>query len=115
MRTLVVVRICSIGMAALLMVSPLRAQDNRASANPSTVPGTGRFVEIRSYNLKPGRCDRFHRTFLTAALPMLERWKVDVVAYGPSLHDADSYYLMRAYPRVEPRQRRRSEEHTSEL
>src|SRR5712691_1627993 len=34
-------------MAALLMVSPLRAQDNRASANPSTVPGTGRFVEIR--------------------------------------------------------------------
>lgn len=36
---------------------------------------------------------------------MLERWKVDVVAYGPSLHDADSYYLMRAYPSVEPRQR----------
>src|SRR5882762_2369997 len=92
-------------MAALLMVSPLRAQDNRASARPSTAPGTGRFVEIRSYNLKPGTRDRFHRTFLTAALPLLERWKVDVVAYGPSLHDANSYYLMRAYPSVEARQR----------
>ena len=31
---------------------------------------------------------------------MLRRWKVDVVAYGPSLHDSDSYYLMRAFPSV---------------
>ncbi len=36
---------------------------------------------------------------------MLERWKVDVVAYGPSLHDKDSYYLMRAFPSVEDRQK----------
>ena len=35
---------------------------------------------------------------------MLTRWKVDVVGYGPSMHDADSYYLMRAYPSVEARQ-----------
>ena len=35
---------------------------------------------------------------------MLKRWKVDVVAYGPSLHDADSYYLMRAYPSLDDRQ-----------
>lgn len=28
---------------------------------------------------------------------MLQRWKVDVVAHGPSLHDQDSYYLMRRY------------------
>ena len=28
---------------------------------------------------------------------MLKRWNVDVVAYGPSLHDENSYYLMRRY------------------
>lgn len=39
------------------------------------------------------------------ALPMLRRWKVDVVAYGPSLHDADSWYLMRSFSSLEDRQR----------
>lgn len=34
---------------------------------------------------------------MTQALPMLKRWQVDVVAFGPSLHDAESYYLIRAY------------------
>jgi len=28
---------------------------------------------------------------------MLKRWNVDVVAYGPSRHDEDSYYLIRRY------------------
>ena len=55
------------------------------------------FVEIRSYNLKPGTRDRLHQLMAEQALPMLARWYVDVVAYGPSLHDQDSYYLMRAY------------------
>jgi hypothetical protein len=54
-------------------------------------------LEIRSYQLKPGTREEFHRLFLQAALPMLQRWSVDVVAYGPSLHDPDSYYLMRRY------------------
>jgi ketosteroid isomerase-like protein len=49
--------------------------------------------------------ERFHRLFVTEALPMLERWRVDVVAYGPSLHDADSWYLMRGYASPEERQR----------
>lgn len=64
-----------------------------------------RVVEIRSYNLKPGTRDRFHKLFLDEALPMLKRWKVDVVGYGPSLHDKDSYFLMRAFEGVEPRQK----------
>ena len=66
---------------------------------------TAAAVEIRSYNLKPGTRDRFHRLFVTEALPMLRRWKVDVVGYGPSLHDQDSYYLMRSFPGVEARAR----------
>jgi ketosteroid isomerase-like protein len=64
-----------------------------------------RAVEIRSYNLKSGTRDHFHQLFVQQALPMLRRWKVDVVAYGPSLHDKDSYYLMRSYASVEDRQR----------
>ena len=55
------------------------------------------FLEIRSYNLKAGTRDEFHRLFIEKALPLLKRWKVDIVAYGPSLHDQDSYYLMRRY------------------
>ena len=55
------------------------------------------FVEIRSYNLKPGKRNEFHRLFLEEAFPMLKRWNVDVVSYGPSLHDENSYYLMRRF------------------
>jgi ketosteroid isomerase-like protein len=62
-------------------------------------------VEIRAYNLKPGTRDRFHHVFVTEALPMLKRWNIDVVGYGASLHDRDSYYLMRAYSSLEERQR----------
>ncbi len=36
---------------------------------------------------------------------MLERWGVEVVAFGPSLDDDDRYYLVRAYPSLEDRQR----------
>jgi ketosteroid isomerase-like protein len=73
---------------------------------PPSARGEGpRVIEIRSYNLKPGTRERFHRRFVDEALPMLKRWKVDVVAYGPSLHDDDSYYLMRAYGDLEARKR----------
>ncbi len=54
------------------------------------MPASTRVVEMRSYNLKPGTRDRFHQIVLKEALPMLKRWKVDVIGYGPSLHDADS-------------------------
>lgn len=62
-------------------------------------------TEVRTYNLKPGTRAQFHRLVLEQALPMLQRWQVDVVAYGPSLHDADSYYLIRAYASLEARAR----------
>lgn len=78
----------------------------RLQALPSSSEGQPmlRFVEIRSYNLKPGVRDLFHQLVVREAVPMLQRWKVDVVAYGPSLHDSDSYYLMRAYSSPEERQ-----------
>ena len=62
------------------------------------------FLEIRSYNLKPESGDEFHRLFLEEAMPLLKRWNVDVVAYGPSLHDQHSYYLMRRYDSLAQRE-----------
>ena len=61
-------------------------------------------IEIRAYTLKPGSGAGFHRTFVEDALPMLKRWGVDVVAFGPSLDDHDANYLMRAYRSVDERQ-----------
>jgi hypothetical protein len=62
------------------------------------------FLEIRSYNLKPGSRNEFHRLFMEEAFPLLKRWNVDVVAYGPSLHDENAYYLMRRYDSLAQRE-----------
>lgn len=64
-----------------------------------------RVLEIRSYNLKPGRRDQFHHLVVKESLPLLARYKVDVVAYGPSLQETDSYFLMRSYASLEDCQR----------
>lgn len=63
-----------------------------------------KFVEIRSYNLKPGTRAEFHRVASAESIPMLKRWGVDVVAFGPSPHDGDTYYLIRAYQSLADRQ-----------
>jgi hypothetical protein len=55
------------------------------------------FVEIRSLSLKPGRREEFHRLYTERSLPLLKRWNFDVVAHGPSLHDENSYYVIRRF------------------
>ena len=87
----------TLGLVALLVCPLVAAQARKAPAT--------RLVEIRSYNLKPGTRDRFHQRFVQESLPMLRRWKVDVVAYGPSLHDNESWFLMRGFASVEARQK----------
>jgi len=62
------------------------------------------FLEIRSYALTAGTRDEFQRLFMEEAMPLLKRWNVDVVAYGPSLHDENSYYLMRRYDSLAQRE-----------
>jgi hypothetical protein len=42
--------------------------------------------------------------FVEEAFPMLKRWNVDVVAYRPSLHDENSYYLIRRYDSLSHRE-----------
>lgn len=57
---------------------------------------THRLVEIRSYKLKAGEAAAFHQAVESEVMPML-RPVMDVVAYGPSAHEADTYFLIRAY------------------
>jgi len=37
-------------------------------------------------------------------LPLLKRWNFDVVAHGPSLHDENSYYVIRRYDSLAQRE-----------
>jgi hypothetical protein len=55
-------------------------------------------LDLRTYKLVPGGGAEFDRIFRERALPMLRRYGIDVVGYGPSLEDGDVYYLMRAFP-----------------
>src|SRR5262249_22189516 len=89
-------------LASLWLAFPPRTATD-AGVRPE--PRSGPVLEIRSYNLKPGTRDAFHALFLREALPLLQRWRVNVIAYGPSLHDRDSYFLMRAFASVEERER----------
>jgi hypothetical protein len=63
-----------------------------------------RFLEIRSFNLKPGTRAQFHELASTQSIPMLRRWNIDVVAHGASPHDDDSYYVMRSYASLAERE-----------
>ena len=62
-------------------------------------------LEIRTYTLKPGSGERFHQRFERESLPLLRKWKIDVVAYGRSLHDGDAYLLIRAFRSLADRDR----------
>ena len=56
-----------------------------------------RLLEVRSYALKPGTAAEFHTLVTSKAIPMLRDWGMDVVAFGPSEHDDNAYFLLRAY------------------
>jgi hypothetical protein len=65
-----------------------------------------KIIEIRSYNLKAGARDYFSKLFTEQALPLLKKWGIEVMAFGPSLHDEDSYFLIRAYHDLNDRQQK---------
>ena len=58
----------------------------------------------RASQLRPGAGASFHERFVTRALPMLREVRMDVVAFGASLHAADAYFLVRAYDDLAHRQ-----------
>lgn len=55
-----------------------------------------KLVEIRTYKLKPGCAERFVAAF-QIALPLVRESGMDVVAFGRSDHEHESFYLIRAY------------------
>jgi hypothetical protein len=61
-------------------------------------------IEILTLDIKPGRRDEFGELYVSKALPLLRKWNFKVLAYGPSLHDADSYYVIRSFKSLEDRQ-----------
>jgi hypothetical protein len=56
-----------------------------------------RIVEILMYTLKPGSGLDFHRIMREVSVPLHLKAGMDVVSYGGSLHDDDSYHLIRSY------------------
>jgi hypothetical protein len=93
----------SILMVSIAAIGCLAAAGSVSVAQDAEGAGT-RTVEIRSYNLKPGRHEEFLKLFRTEAFPMLTRAGIDVIAFGPSLHDEDSWFLMRSFPSLRDRQ-----------
>ena len=61
-------------------------------------------IEILTLDIKPGMRDEFHTRYMTKSVPLLKKWNFNLVAYGPSLHDANSYYVIRAFRSLEDRQ-----------
>lgn len=65
-------------------------------------------LDLRTYKLLLHGGEEFDRIFRARALPMLQRYGIDVVGYGPSLDDGDVYYLMRAFPSAALREKQLS-------
>ncbi|HYC95467.1 MAG TPA: NIPSNAP family protein, partial [Sphingomicrobium sp.] len=55
-------------------------------------------IELRVYTLKPGTRAAFQQRFEEQILPMLNRYRIELVRAGPSLHDELSFHLLRRPP-----------------
>jgi hypothetical protein len=62
-------------------------------------------IEILTLNLKPGVRSIFHQLYVTQSLPLQKKWKIEVIAYGPSRHDENSYYVVRSFKNLDDRQK----------
>ncbi|WP_293993868.1 NIPSNAP family protein [Sphaerotilus sp.] len=68
-----------------------------------------KLLEIRTYRLKPGEMDAFHHAVQTKAVPLLKSKGMDVVAYGRSDHEEETYFLARAYASREALEKEQAE------
>lgn len=60
-------------------------------------------LDVRVYRIRAGKRDEFHALARDETIPMARRFGQEVVDFGPSTHDADSYYLIRAFPSIDER------------
>lgn len=96
LKTMKIIQTLKTLIVILIMVSALDSFAQTAPAKSSMV------LEIRCYNLKPGTRDEFHK-LVEQTVALLKQYKIEVVGYGPSLHDDTSYYLMRSFSSQEER------------
>lgn len=66
-------------------------------------------IEIRTYLIKENKRDKFHKLVIENSVPMLKRCNVTVLSYGKSLHDKNSYFLIRKYKSVNEREESQNE------
>ena len=71
-------------------------------------------IEILILNLRPGTRDEFHRLYVKESLPLQKKWNINVVANGPSLHDDNSYYVIRSFKNLEDRKKRQNDFYNSD-
>lgn len=63
-----------------------------------------RYLELRVYKLRPHVIDHFAARFRDQIRPMLGQHGIEVIYAGPSLHDANGWCLLRAFPSLKERQ-----------
>ena len=107
---------CTRAIAALILAlcGSIMASDPATALNNGSPPPTysgmqdstaDGVIEILTLDIKPGRRDEFHKVYETQSLPLLKKWGFKVLGYGPSLHDANSYYVIRSFKSLDDRQR----------
>ncbi len=62
-------------------------------------------IKILILNLKPGSRDKFHDVYVTQSLPLLRKWEINVGAHGASLHDENTYFVIRSFKNLGYRQK----------
>jgi hypothetical protein len=60
-------------------------------------------LDVRIYKIRAGKRDEFHALVRDETIPMARRCGQNVVDFGPSAHDEDSYYLIRAFASLDER------------
>lgn len=60
-------------------------------------------TEIRIYKLKEEFSQNFKKVFTEQSLPMMIHWNINILDYGFSLIDKNSFYLIRSYESIEQR------------
>ena len=62
-------------------------------------------IEIFILNLKPGTRESFQEVYVNQSLPLLRKWKINVIAHGASKHDENTYFVIRSFTSLEDRQK----------
>jgi hypothetical protein len=93
------------------MAIPVIAQTERTKSTEEKIKtvassaASQEVFEILTLDIKPGRRDEFHNVYLSQSVPLLKKWNFNLVAYGPSLHDANSYYVIRRFKNLDDREK----------